>query len=238
MILIVGGNGSIGRRYQTILKYLEIPFKVCEIGDQISDFKFDKAIIASPTNMHIEHIGILSRFGVPILCEKPVSKDPAWADYFSGSNNIFVVNNYAYLLNNEKFKGPLSTIFYDFYNTGKDGMVWDCCQLVHLASTYSARIFLNKTSPIWTLNLNGWDVEYKYIEWSYIEMIQDFVRDRHINLWSIARGFEMTKECYELSRRVTGNEALMWNPGAVEFKETAKEDLSDNRSEVSAQMGL
>lgn len=185
MIALFGGKGSIGRRYAAILKYLEEPFQVIDIDDQRPNWgSIDKAIIATPTPTHVEVLNEIPRH-IDVLCEKPVSKDP---DLIPDRENCFVVSNYRQVV---KLKGllPPYKVWYSYYNTGSDGLLWDCCQLIYL----DEEAIIDTDSPRWNLSINGHFIKYRDLEESYVRMISDFVGGRYFRLWGMDNAREMTK---------------------------------------------
>lgn len=69
--LVVGSNGSIGRRHAEHLVALGVEVVCCDLGDTPS-YPVDFAVIASPTSTHPQWIAEMNRMGIPFLCEKPV----------------------------------------------------------------------------------------------------------------------------------------------------------------------
>lgn len=234
MILLIGGNGSIGRRYQAILEYLEEPYIVHDFPFLVSECNwpdFDKAIIASPTNTHEHYCNLLSRMNKPFLCEKPLSKDVEASRRISEEcKNGFVVNNYAFVNTSVGFPPIPATIDYDFYNTGRDGLVWDVCQLVYLAYISKAELMVIRKSYTWHFQLNHWKVPYDCIEASYMQMIRAFLTDNHGRLWNLKQGHQMTQICSDLFKRGGDCEGFLWHPGKDEFKALSKKDTSKYRA--------
>ncbi len=54
MICIIGANGNMGKRYQSVCKYLNIPFKGLDVNDPlpVNEEKFTHYLIATPTVSH------------------------------------------------------------------------------------------------------------------------------------------------------------------------------------------
>jgi hypothetical protein len=176
-ILIVGSEGSMGKRYQAILKYLRRDF-VCEdlcfsqvkpaqIPDHVSGF-----IIATPTGTHAQMIRKYLPFKKPILCEKPVVKNTdQLRELFKeiGSTPFTMMYQYQNLC--REGDGPSS---YDFFRHGNDGLVWDCLQIIGLSQCTPT---LKEESPIWQCMLNGRDLDVKYMDWAYVKFVADWLRD-------------------------------------------------------------
>ena len=179
MIMIIGANGSMGRRYQSILNYLgkthydvdiENENTIEEIGKKCSGF-----IIATPTNTHFTFLQRISFFMKPILCEKPLSKD-----------------SYEF---NEMLKTPLRMMMqyfvinpvpgvmegltaYDYYNSGKDGLVWDCCQIIGLSR---GNCTISNKSPIWQCRLNGKELDFNWMDRAYIKYMELWFKEPYQN---------------------------------------------------------
>lgn len=183
MICLVGGKGSIGSRYAAIMKWANIPFCIYDTDTPHIDLlSYSKYLIASPTDTHVHFLNLLR--GRTILCEKPISKV---ASEIPPDPYMFVVNNYQYVARLMNESAPYF-ISYDYYRTGKDGMLWDCCQLVHMDNECE----LGNTSPIWNCTINGKIVTYRIVEESYIRMIKDFYNGNYDNLWDMSEALEMT----------------------------------------------
>jgi hypothetical protein len=223
MVLIIGGKGSIGRRYQAVLKHLKRPFEIYDLGDELPVGNISHVIITSPTEKHLEHVLMAMRYDCPILCEKPLSMDLNSAKKIAKLPNVYVVNNYAYVTRDAK------SIRYDFYNTGRDGFIWDLCQLVYIAKKNNAHLNIKRSSYTWTLIVDDEPVPYSMIEYSYRKMIQDFLNGNRFNLWSAEEGYEMSLACAEIVQR-GGNEceSYNWYPSENKFEAPSQKDLSDD----------
>jgi len=164
-----------------------------DLGEPIP--KADDYIVATPTDTHFETI-VDIKLKYPdarILCEKPISKD--WDEIralekYAGT--LFMVNNYQYLEHNYSAGGT----YYNYYNSGNDGLYWDCIQLIHLAES---DIYLNDKSPEWVVTLNGHYLNRDSIDYSYIMMVRDFLKYKKC-LWGyedILQAHEKTLELIE-----------------------------------------
>lgn len=182
MKVLLIGHGSIGKRYESILKHLEAPYEIHDppTGQERDLTGYTHYIIASPTETHIEYLREIDE-GPMVLCEKPVSKIK---DEIPERANTYMVSNYAYVAHKV---GPFGNekrpyrITYNYYNTGRDGLYWDCCQLVYL----DPKCQIETTSPRWNLNINGKWVRYRWLEESYVSMIRDFTRGVTGKLWTM-----------------------------------------------------
>jgi len=189
-VCIVGHKGNMGRRYASILNYLGEDWVGIDEGYEIPFMQ--NYIIATPTKTHIDIILDIKIVNpdATILCEKPITTDIKQfrrvpEEYW---NDIFMVNQYAYISDFvNKSWAPAST-FYDFYHSGNDGLAWDCIQLIHLAIE-KHKIILRNTSPIWKAEINGRPIGKEEIDFSYIDMIKDFLGDRK-KCWGLHKAYQ------------------------------------------------
>lgn len=185
---MVGGLGSIGSRYVAILKYLghESIIYDTKLSDPSTDWPkdFEKAIIAAPTDAHFDFCRMMMEMGKPFLCEKPMSKslnECLELETLDKNKLGRVVCNYKFIT-----KRPT---LYDYFKTGSDGLYWDCSQLIYL----NPEIELCTNSPIWTLEENGNNIPYQWLENSYFHMINDFLNNNGENCWTLEDGRMMTE---------------------------------------------
>ena len=183
-VLLLGAEGSIGSRYAAILKHLRIKFTPLEARDSLEAIPCNgtpvtHALVATPTETHIELCNQLLDMGLPFLCEKPLSMDVKASDNLLRRirrmkllDECHVVNNYCYALARHS---PKQLISYDYYKTGNgnDGTNWDCCQLIYYAKKNKITYTIDTDSPIWILRVDGKDMPYRDIEESYINMVSD-----------------------------------------------------------------
>lgn len=176
-ILVIGANGSMGKRYQAILKYLGKKPITSDIEDspQTLDDKLlvsDGVIIATPTETHYELIDFCSDRKIPILCEKPLSKHPgelAGIKRLVESEKINLTMTMQYkLLDKPHSSGPS---YYDYFRTGKDGLKWDCLQIIGLAR---GRVLLAGDSPIWKCTLNDHDLSFSDMDKAYVQFVKNW----------------------------------------------------------------
>lgn len=205
-VAVIGGKGAIGRRYVSIINYLGHEAIVIDKPGahptRILEFQprdFDKAIIAVPTEGHLTWAWHLIIRGYDVLIEKPLShneKDCRSLIKLKSSlyGHASVVCNYKYVMDN--YPGQrLHT--YDFFHSGKEGIYWDCCQLIYL----SPEIELNTRSPWWCLITENREmIDYRLVEISYIKMVDDFITGKYENLWTLEDGLKMTEAVRERRR--------------------------------------
>lgn len=205
-VCVIGANGSMGRRYQAILKYLGVPFTTIDLGDNDFHDRFDsenfwsgfaRAIIAAPTSTHYFWAFQCIKNKKPFLCEKPLSKKVDECEHlmqFAKESGVqaFVVNNYWYAFRETlgKHKDPFDwNITYNYYNTGKDGLWWDVCQLLYI----NEGAWVQTEAPSWWCTIKGTSVPYKWLEMSYVWMLQDWIGGETENLWTLEDGLKMTQ---------------------------------------------
>ena len=199
-ICVIGGLGSAGRRYCAILKYLGIKYEIIDFdipssvygmtaSQTFSNGDWDRAIIATPTDTHYSYSKALIKMGKSFLCEKPLSVSLEECEELVKMDQEklgSIVNNYFFAFGNSRQKPDL---FYDYYHTGKDGLLWDCCQLLYL----DPQCVLRNRSPIWTVRNGRTTLSYETLERSYITMIQCWLANDHHLLWSLEDGLRMTR---------------------------------------------
>lgn len=177
MILILGSNGSMGKRYQAILTYLGLKFIAidkCSIINALRLFLLcDKVIICTPTDTHFEYLKFLIPMKIKILCEKPVTKNINELQIISRlceihSNPITMVMQYSSLFDH----GKTGNSSYDYFRTGNDGIYWDCMQIITFAT---GDIYINNKSPIWRCTLNGTKLNIADMDNAYIDFISRWV---------------------------------------------------------------
>jgi hypothetical protein len=181
MIHVIGFMGNMGRRYCAILDF----FKVDYIGTDIDDHAWPEAervIIATPTDTHYSILKKFRDFKGKILCEKPITKCKEELEEIKSWNlNLSIVNQYRYLNSLSRIHALENTSFYDYFNSGKDGIVWDCISLVALAK---GKITLSNKSPGWTCMLNGKEYLSQFMDDAYVMMIKEWLMDNHnVPIW-------------------------------------------------------
>lgn len=212
-ILLIGGMGSIGSRYREILRQLGIAFEILDTDGRDPHFdvekyletsKFDKVIICTPTHTHEEYVDMLLDLKKPLLCEKPVSKNTDVTLQLANKASYlnvpaFVVNNYAFIERERPLKECFPrTLSYQYYNTGRDGLLWDCCQLVYLAFKERAELRLDRKGAIWKFHLGDFEVPYRWVEESYYQMIIAFADGFYDKLWTLFDGHLMSETVQKL----------------------------------------
>lgn len=185
--LIIGANGSMGQRYQAILKHLgktvvcadvETPLeKVLNAADWA-----DGVILATPTETHYDYLRWLApQIDPPILCEKPVTKSMdelhLLFDLLIDQRTNFTMMLQYQMLDSDK----VGSSNYNYFRTGKDGLIWDCFQVIALAR---GPVHVDNTSPIWTCRLNGKALSLSDMDKAYVDFVAQWIeRPGHDLAW-------------------------------------------------------
>lgn len=203
-ILLIGCDGNMGRRYSAILKYLNYEFTGIDlpgssVGARDLIKKAKNIIIATPTRTHLPYLGLVESvcranpIRRAVLCEKPVVASAEELRILKELNernffDLYVVNQYQYLPKIRELHGGYHGMLthYNYYNTGKDGLHWDCFQLYALANR---DVEVGNNSPLWSCAINGVSCFLSDMDLAYIEMLSDFLTDRK-NSW----GFDVIEK--------------------------------------------
>ena len=178
MILILGDKGSMGVRYRAILSHLGVPHDGLDV-DAPPSIRRDlietagRYIIATPTETHESILEDLITRGKPILCEKPILTDTdKLRDVLKRSEAfrtpIRVMMQYERLYN-PKSEGPS---YYNYFRHGRDGLVWDCFQIIALSN---GDVALGEDSPVWDCVLNGEQLSIDDMDNAYVEYVQSWL---------------------------------------------------------------
>lgn len=172
--IIIGANGSMGTRYQAVMRHLGVDYLPIDVVDAFpSPDSYDCAIVCTPTHTHIQSIAQLPKVGVPILMEKPFWKDLATVETLCDllderQTPIRMVNQYWHLA----MDGEAGVTSYDYFRSGKDGLAWDVISLLALAN---GRVKFDQKSPFWSATINGLPVTHYDVEVAYSQMIEAFL---------------------------------------------------------------
>lgn len=198
MIMIIGSEGSMGARYKAILSYLGksyIAIDVNNINNVEDQLQFTtEVILCTPTDTHFKWLEYLIPTGKKILCEKPITKSLIELGCINDlclkyKNPITMVMQYQYLVS-KKSKG---TSFYDYFRTGKDGLYWDCFQIIVLSKDI---LMLCNSSPIWTCMINGKNLKFQDMDGAYISFITDWLSNTHTK-YSMDTYYQMHKKVHD-----------------------------------------
>jgi hypothetical protein len=186
-ILIIGANGSMGRRWATILDWLrdrgqsgcewqgvDLEHTPAEIRKKA--LHASGVIVATPTVTHGNMLlSVLNGIKAPVLCEKPVTKDLKELQliketYEKNRTPFRMVNQYR-MLTNPRSIGPS---FYNYFKHGSDGLYWDCMQIIGLAR---GECRIDDDSPIWQCKINGKRIPFEAMDAAYVGYLQLWFRE-------------------------------------------------------------
>lgn len=168
----------MGRRYGAILSYLGKEWVGVDAEHNRHFIKdaaknSDGVIIATPTDTHASLIHLFIDCGKPLLCEKPITKDMGElerlaAEVRAHKTNLQMVHQYK-----ELAQPSIGWSYYNYWNHGKDGLIWDCIQIIALARS---EISLQEDSPLWKCRINGKALNLADMDRAYIEMMKRWIR--------------------------------------------------------------
>ena len=181
-LFIIGIEGNMGRRYSAVARYLGINYSGCDYhSSRLERIPPEGALIliATPTENHLSDcLYYLHKDSHDVLCEKPIVKNSADLERLKGINlnRLFMVNNYCYV-DTKRWNSIGKVTLYNYFMSGKDGLIFDCIQLFGLAGS-DEEIILENSSPIWRCAINGFHVDRDSIDESYVKMIADFFGEK------------------------------------------------------------
>lgn len=183
-VLVVGYKGNMGRRYTTILNHLGVEWSGVDYSNRQGDEKgIDGIIVATPTRSHERVLtGLIGVYDAPVLCEKPMGRCGVFGppkidklqDFIETSGlNIRMVNQYQYMPGADEADATGKT-YYNYFKTGQDGLAWDCINIIGMAK---GEVQLKNDSPIWDCWINGKDLNIADMDFAYIEMVKDWIKN-------------------------------------------------------------
>lgn len=185
-IMLIGARGNMGSRYLHILLSLKVKAHAIDLDSPEIDWRraereCDGIIIATPTHTHYEVIKNLRRRNVPILCEKPITKSE---DEFSkllalfkfGKMTLTMVNQYNWCIDH-KDSGETK---YDYFKTGKDGLIWDCLNIIGLGMP--GDVSLKNQSPVYNCIIRGRRITLDMVDSSYVLMLHNWLKKPESNI--------------------------------------------------------
>lgn len=211
-VLVIGSDGSMGKRYQAILKHLNHEV-VCADKEHSSldlvkrAIKCDRVIVATPTETHREILEAVLLAGKPTLCEKPISKsmlDVQEIVIFAKNYNpmLALVMQYKYLVRGKQVDIHSDAFYkylrdtepnlyssYNYFRHGNDGLKWDCFQIIALAE---GPVALAEDSPVWECVINGISLSLADMDNAYVQMVREWVE----------RPYSDVDKLYELHEKV------------------------------------
>lgn len=196
-VLIVGAHGSMGRRYQAIMRYLGREYR-CVDKDDTDEHVAEVAkvssgiILATPTDTHLSMIRRFLPLRRPILCEKPVTKSidelrEVLAEIASAKVPFRMMFQYQ-MLNDA---GRIGDSHYNYFKHGNDGLIWDCLQVIALGRR---RVQIRGDSPIWSCKLNGRTLRLDHMDAAYIAYVQKWFNEPKQDTIEILRAHEKTRQ--------------------------------------------
>lgn len=174
-ITILGACGSMGRRYQAVLKYLgHKPICLDKATHYLGDMenalaKSSHIIVATPTETHIHELMRIHNLNptARILCEKPVTKQINMLELLKDMD-VTVQLQYSELID-----GGEGYSYFNYYNHGRDGLIWDCFQIIALSN---GDCDLYEDSPIWECAINGKQLSIKDMDGAYISYTDKWIK--------------------------------------------------------------
>lgn len=176
-IHIIGANGSMGKRYQAILKNLGMSFSTSDLHtttEELASFT-DKAsgiIISTPTHTHFDFINRFATLKKPLLCEKPLSKniDDLYEirKLIDKGLNLTMMAQYKFLDNPHS----IGDSYYSYFRHGSDSLKWDCIQIIGLAR---GRVTIDGEGSIWKCAINGKKINLGDMDAAYISAVKTWL---------------------------------------------------------------
>lgn len=207
-ILVIGSEGSTGKRYCRILRERGIHVWEYDIGDHISCDELqdcDKAIIASPTSTHFKYASVLQSINTPYLCEKPATDELKNLPHMTGK----MVCNWAFVFPDRILEPGKHRVVYNYKNTGKEGFWLDTTQLQILTDYYGA---IKNKAEDFTCFIDRLLVTKEMIEASYERMIKAWLSEPD-KIWNI-RDSEVYKR---LGYIIMQHEIALWRKESKEI---------------------
>lgn len=213
-ILIMGGNGNMGRRYRAILELLAVEYRVFDPLDRCRYYAklkeglewCDGVIIATPTKVHYQNFMEVLGFSakhVAILCEKPFSFNLEDVELCRSvvereSVKFQMVNQYAEMpQRGEAFSAAEGTL-YDYFHSGADGVFWDCINVIGMDTSGTVKV--KNDSPVWKCWLNGYHLARGDVDQSYITMVKKWTEAPTSNVDYMLAAHKKTVALIEESR--------------------------------------
>lgn len=185
MIAIIGANGSMGKRYQAILKFLDVPFLCFDVDKPHEEILKmcvrckGGVILCTPTDTHAKFLHDLITLKVDkILCEKPITKDlndleDIYARAKEADITLTMVMQYSCPLLIGRHN--VGDTYYDYFRHGNDGLYWDCFQIIALAE---GAIDLQESSPVWKCMINGKVLSIANMDKAYVWFIDMWLKGK------------------------------------------------------------
>lgn len=234
-VIILGYRGSMGRRYAAILEYLGHPwFGIEEMNQHYCGVKkmhmsdlpvrsYHSIINCTPTMMHLYTMKKYNKLNLPILCEKPISLKMDDVRFIIEQNwNVSMVNQYKYLVD----ENDSGETYYNYYNSGRDGIEWDCLNIIGLAKEKPK---ISNGSPYWHCMINGKKLTLEQVNRAYVAMIKDWLEIQRPDFDYIMKAHGRASEGF--FEYVEDN---LWNPSEIDQPKVARESVHENRQSVDS----
>ncbi len=198
-IAVFGAKGNMGRRQCLILKrftHVEAIEFDMNSGDESKLKSCDGFIIATPTETHYALINQIAKYRKPILCETPVVKNREKLNSLLSIDGIdlSMVNQYAFIQSRKLSFNDDKHTYFNYYNTGNDGLLWDCINIIGLAETsYDVK----NDSPIWGCNINGYKLSLDYMDDAFVNNVVSWIRGWRNSDYIVKAHDKIWKEIYD-----------------------------------------
>lgn len=205
--LVIGALGSIGRRYVQILENMKCEVYQSDIKtastptiEWINNHGIMRIVVASPTFTHLKYASYLSGSKAFVLVEKPIIISKDEYEIFPKKENIRMVSNWLWLPGINPAPGT-NTIYYDYFDQGKEKYEYNMAQPIYLGDKHSA--FKSK-STIFRCFINSIQVFIEDVQRSYVNMVDMWIKNPENNiLWTLEDAYKMTEKLwrYENERK-------------------------------------
>jgi hypothetical protein len=163
----------MGKRYQAVLRYLNENFDCHDLRltRPVGPLeKYDRFIIATPTDTHLGWVKALDCYKKPIFCEKPLAKNQEEVLEIAQCLSPLTMQMQYLQLVDKADDGHSS---YDYYHHGPDGLIWDCFQIIALAK---GDISLREESPVWRCTINGRPLLRGHMDLAYVDYVRGWLQ--------------------------------------------------------------
>jgi hypothetical protein len=203
-VFILGHDGNMGQRYKAILRHYGhdiAGFDKKSGGIGTFDFEgADRIIIATPTATHIQDLKAAIPYKVPILCEKPFSKNRQDLNEIltiaeSHQTKVSMVNQYEWMPFTRERDGET---VYNYFKHGGDGLYWDCINIIYHAN---GEVELGENSPKWSCRINGDPLSIADMDFAYLRMIDHWTQSPTCGAAHIWKAHEKVRKLEALCKQ-------------------------------------
>lgn len=178
-VLVIGSEGSTGKRYCRILEEMGhsvLRYDIEDVGNPLPGY--DKVIIATPTETHRNYYNLLPPTEwYNILIEKPAFSRIECTRVVMAK----MVCNWAFVFPDRILLPGKNLVNYSCSYTGKEGYWFNTCQL-HILS--NGRGVISESSDTFNASIDGEVVTRLMIEASYVRMIDSWLY-RPEEVWNV-----------------------------------------------------